>query len=107
MPAGDTYCFLAQCRSRSSDGRALAHIVEEHCELAGLREEVMETVTAAERILKGKRGELLAVRMIESEKALVVIYRELNNDDGFVITAFLTRRLESLERRTQLWPSPR
>lgn len=79
------------------------HITEEHCELAGLRLEVLETVANPTRILEGGQGELLAVRELEPGKALVVVYRELA-EDGFVITAFLTRRLKSLDRRTQLWP---
>lgn len=39
-----------------------AHITEEHCELAGLRGEVLEAVSHPERILVGGEGELLAVR---------------------------------------------
>jgi hypothetical protein len=35
-----------------------AHITEEHCELAGLRMEVLETVSQPERILAGGEGEL-------------------------------------------------
>ena len=81
-----------------------AHIGEEHSELAGLREDVLETVSDAERVVKGHLGELLAVRMLEPDKAIVVVYKESRPDDGFVITAFLTRRLESLNRRQQIWP---
>lgn len=79
------------------------HISEEHCELAGLREEVLETVVNPERIMEGNQGELLAAREFEPGKFLVVAYREFIND-GFIITAFLTRRIESLNRRKQLWP---
>lgn len=80
-----------------------AHITEEHCELAGLRLEVMETVANPARILGGKAGELLAVREIESGRHLVVVYREID-EDGFIITAFVTSRVNSLNRRVQLWP---
>lgn len=80
-----------------------SHIIEEHCELAGLRLEVLETVAFPSRILEGGEGERLAVREIEPGKALVVVCRELQGD-GFVITAFVTRRVQSLERRNQLWP---
>jgi hypothetical protein len=80
-----------------------AHITEEHCELAGLRAEVIETVSYPHRILLGGDGELLAVREIDAGKHLVVVYREQNND-GFIITAFLTRRIRSLEKRRQVWP---
>ena len=80
-----------------------AHITEEHTELAGLRLEVLETVAAPERILAGGAGELLAVQTQPDGKTLVVVYRE-SAQDGFIITAFLTRRLTSLNRRKQLWP---
>lgn len=81
------------------------HIIDEHGELAGLRDAVLDTVSRPERVLAGGAGELLAVRSVESGKWLVVVYREdSEGQDGFVITAFLTRRHRSLDRRTQLWP---
>jgi hypothetical protein len=80
-----------------------AHITEEHCELAGLRSEVVETVSQPERILLGGDGERLAIRELGGGKHLVVVYRE-QADDGFIITAFLTRRVRSLEKRRQVWP---
>jgi hypothetical protein len=80
-----------------------SHIIEEHGELSELREEVLRTISDPERILAGDKGALLTLRTLEPGKWLVVIYRELE-EDGFVITAFLTRRFRSLERRTQLWP---
>ena len=80
-----------------------AHITEEHCELAGMRLETLETVVNPSKILEGGDGELLAVREIEKNKFLVVVYRELIGD-GFIITAFLTRREQYLNRRKQVWP---
>lgn len=82
-----------------------AHITEEHCELAGLRSEVLETVLQPERIVLGGDGELIAIRELEAGKHLVVVYRE-HAADGFIITAFLTLRVRSLEKRRQIWPSP-
>ena len=79
------------------------HITEEHCEIAGLRSEVLETVLQPERILVGGDGELIALRELEQGKYLVVVYRE-QVDDGFIITAFVTRRERSLSKRRQLWP---
>ncbi len=81
-----------------------AHIAEEHAELAGCRELVLETVGAPQRILAGGAGEMLAVREFAPGKYLVVVYHELEND-GFVITAFWTRRMTALlKRRPQIWP---
>jgi hypothetical protein len=81
-----------------------AHIVDTHCELAGLREELLETIARPDRVLAGVEEERLSIREIESGKWLVVVYRETVGD-GFVITAFLTRRHRSLDKRQQLWPS--
>ena len=80
-----------------------AHITEEHCELAGLRLEVLEVVANPERVLAGMEGELLAVRELGPGKHLVVVYRELAGE-GFIITAFLTSKTKALEKRKQLWP---
>ena len=80
-----------------------AHITEEHCELAGMREEILETVTDPLKILVGNQGELIAVREIEAGKFLLVPYREVGSD-GFIITAFFFRRINSLNRRKQVWP---
>lgn len=80
-----------------------AHIVEEHPEMTDLKEAVLETVAKPERLLKGKQGEMIAVRSVEEGKWVVAIYREMS-DDGFVITAFLTRRANWLARRAQVWP---
>lgn len=80
-----------------------AHITDEHGELRNLRVEVMQTVTDPLRVFAGGAQELLAVRELELGKYLVVVYREFV-EDGFVITAFLTRRMRSMERRRQLWP---
>ena len=81
-----------------------AHITEEHAELAGLRPDVLATIDDPEAIYQGNAGECLAVRDFEPGKYLVVVYREFA-EDGFVITAFLTRRIQYLQRRVQLWTS--
>lgn len=80
-----------------------AHISDEHAELTDFRSEVIEAIAEPIRIFAGAAGELLAVRELELGKYIVVVYRELE-EDGFVITAFLTRRMRSLERRRQIWP---
>jgi hypothetical protein len=79
------------------------HISEEHGEVSNLQAEILEAISNPVRIVEGNAGELLAVRELELGKHIVVVYREILRD-GFVITAFLTRRIRSLERRKQLWP---
>ncbi len=80
-----------------------SHISEEHAELAGYKLDVLEAVSAPERVIAGTAGELLALKTLADGKILVAVYREAAGD-GFIITAFLTRRVASLNRRKQLWP---
>ena len=81
-----------------------SHIEREHDDLVGLRDDVLRTISEPDRILAGCEDELLAVREMEQGKWLVIVYREVSVSDGFVITAYLTRRTKQLERRTVLWP---
>jgi hypothetical protein len=80
------------------------HITEEHSEMAGYYFDVLETVEDPEAIYKGRSGECIAVREVDRGKHIVVVYKELNQEDGFIITAFLTRRMKQLERRQRIWP---
>ncbi|MFO7898099.1 MAG: hypothetical protein R6V58_03450 [Planctomycetota bacterium] len=100
--------MLETARSKNGTGIRLtderwAHITEEHAELAGRRTEVLETVENPDRIVAGNAGELLALRFLTGRLHVVAVYREFD-DDGFIITAFLTSKLRSFERREQLWP---
>lgn len=66
------------------------HIVETHDEVAGYYDEVLETVENPEIILRGYKGSLIAVKNYGHKRYLMVIYREITNDDGFVITAYFS-----------------
>lgn len=79
------------------------HIVTEHSELSGMHDLVLEAIGNPERILSGGAGEHLAVLEIQRGKWLVVAYREVEQD-GFVITSFVTTRLGWIGRRRQIWP---
>lgn len=50
-----------------------AHIIEEHCELAGMREEVLETISGPECVFHGRQEEYLAPWKLEGGKYLVVV----------------------------------
>ena len=79
------------------------HITEEHSEMAGYYFEVLETVEEPEAIYEGRAGECISVKRVEEGKYIVVICRELSEEDGFVITAFVTRRIQQFERRQKIW----
>ena len=80
------------------------HVVREHPELEGLSKEVLATVGNPEKVLAGNYGELLALKEIIPGKYLVVAYKEIDVDDGFVITAFLSKRIRQLDKRVVIWP---
>lgn len=79
------------------------HIVLQHPEVAPLRQVIMQAIAQPERVLETSTGERMAVMNYEPGKYVVVIYVE-NPLDGFVVTAFLTRRTAWLNKRRQLWP---
>lgn len=79
------------------------HIVENHDDLAGYHDAVLETVENPDAVVRGKAGELLALKAME-DRTLVVAYRETSRKDGFVITAFFTTQIERIQKRGVVWP---
>ena len=79
------------------------HIVNNHHELRDLRDHVLGVVEHPEKVVAGREGELLGVQEHWPGMWLVVVYRQLDGD-GFIITAFLTSRTQSLGKRQRLWP---
>jgi len=81
------------------------HIILRHPEMDVQKEHVLETVTAPDLIQEGDFGELLAVKFYEktplTSKYLVVIYKEVIDSDGFIITAYYATKPS--ERRKILW----
>lgn len=81
------------------------HITRRHPEMQNQKEKVIETISDPNIILAGDFGELLAVRFYPktpmTEKHLVVAYKELSGQDGFILTAYFTNT--PLKRRTVLW----
>jgi len=83
-----------------------AHVLEAHDYMSGNLDMVLETVAEPDFVARGRRGELLAVRLFEktniSKKHCVVVYRE-GEKGGFVITAFMTSRADKIRRRGTVW----
>jgi hypothetical protein len=81
------------------------HIASHHPEMIDQRERVLETLQEPDMIQQGDFGELLAIRHYPktplTSKFMVVAYREVNLDDGFVLTAYLTSRPSV--RRVTVW----
>lgn len=81
------------------------HITRRHPEMQNLQLLVCQTVVEPDLIQAGDNGELLAMRFYENiqlgGKYVVVAYREVSQLDGFILTAYLTRRPS--QRRNVLW----
>ena len=85
------------------------HITESHDYMVGNREKVLETIADPDQLVTGDRGATIALRHYATtsitEKTCVVIYRD--EEDGFIITAFLTSRPDKVIRRRQsIWKRP-
>ncbi|WP_416669318.1 hypothetical protein [Egbenema bharatensis] len=81
------------------------HIISRHPELVVQEEKLLETIAQPDQIQSGDTGELLAIRFYPqtplTSKFMVVAYREISLDDGFVLTAYFTNRPSP--RRITLW----
>lgn len=77
------------------------HIVENHEDIAGYYDAVLQTVEDADYIIKGYGEALIALQEIKRNKFLAVVYKKFD-DDGFIITAYFTSKLK-LEREEILW----
>ncbi|MBN1346078.1 MAG: hypothetical protein JXQ73_25550 [Phycisphaerae bacterium] len=77
------------------------HIVEARDELAGRMMEVLSAIEEPDWVARGYAGALVAWKGMGRKRYLVVVYREINRSDGFVITAFLSSKAK---KRNVLWP---
>ena len=72
------------------------HIAARHPEMADQQDCILETVNQPDYVQEGDSGTLIAVKSYPktplSQKSCVVVYRELSDGDGFVVTAYFTSR---------------
>jgi len=78
-----------------------AHIVEARDELAGRMQDVLAAIETPDWVTRGYRGSLLAWKGFGRRGFLVVIYKETSAADGFVITAYFTRKSS---KKKKVWP---
>ena len=81
------------------------HITRRHPEMENQKLKFEETITNPDLIQKGDFEDLLAVRFYSTtplgQKYLVVAYKEIDEQDGFVLTAYFTGAFS--KRRQILW----
>jgi hypothetical protein len=76
------------------------HIVENHEDIASYYDEVLGTVEDPDIIIHGYKGLLIAHRGMGRNRYLAVVYKEISKEDGFVITAYFTSKIN---RRNIVW----
>lgn len=65
---------------------------------------VLDVIENPDKILKGDKDELLAVKKKSRRKTwFVVIHKEIDNTDGFILTAYITSDSRWLFKRKVLW----
>ena len=90
---------------RLTDER-LKHIMTNHPEMENQTNNILLTVEHPEWLLEGDFGEILAALFfpkspVSMNKYLIVAYKEINELDGFIITAYFSRKLN--RSRKVLW----
>jgi hypothetical protein len=75
-------------------------IVNAHDDLAGYYDDCLQVIEEPDLVLAGRHGSLKAVKGYGRNRFLVVVYREVDADDGFVITAYFVRKIN---RRRIVW----
>lgn len=77
------------------------HIVSNKEYMESRYDDVLRAIENPSMILRGYNGSLVAVLNLARNSFLHVVYREVNKNDGFVITAFITR---NVNQRQKIWP---
>ena len=77
------------------------HIVGNKPYMTSYYDTVLDAIENPTWILRGYVGAMIAVLSIARSKYLHVVYREIDQEDGFIITAFLSRKVN---RRMIVWP---
>lgn len=81
-----------------------AHVIENKPYMRAYYEKVLFAVENPTWVLRGHTGAMIAVLSIGRRQFLNVVYREVNRQDGFIITAFVSR---TINRGNTIWPKER
>ena len=74
----------------------LEHIERRHPEMREQEDRILETLASPDYVQVGDSETLIAIKHYEktplTRKYCSTVYRELSEEDGFVVTAYLTNR---------------
>jgi hypothetical protein len=80
------------------------HIVDNKPYMSAYYENVISTIEHPMRVIRGYAGALVAISSVGRRRYLNVVYREISQDDGFIVTAFVSTKLN---KGTLTWPKAR
>jgi len=80
------------------------HIVDNKPYMSAYYGNVISTIERPMWVVRGYAGALVAVSSVGKRRYLNVVYREISRYDGFIITAFVSTRLN---KGTLTWPKAR
>src|SRR5260370_26112380 len=69
------------------------HIISNKSYMAAYFERMLDSVEHPTWILQGYAGAFVAVVSLGRQRYLHVVYRELSQEDGFIVTAFLAQKV--------------
>ncbi len=74
----------------------LEHIERRHPEMSGEEDRILETLASPDYVQEGDSETLIAIKHFDktplTNKYCATVYRELGEEDGFVLTAYLSSR---------------
>lgn len=81
------------------------HIILNHQEIGPTDfNRFMKVISNPDLILKGSKDELLAIKKVSGKNLWIVVpYKEVSQDDGFVLTAYFTSDLTWLFKKEIIW----
>ncbi len=63
---------------------------------------MLSTVEEPDYVIQGYGKAVIALKKMTKTKLLAVVYKEVSQEDGFIITAYFTSKI-GLEREAILW----
>ena len=76
------------------------HIVENKPYMYSYDETLLHAIEKPMCILRGYNGSLIAILSLSRDNYLHVVYKEVSQEDGFVVTAYVSRKYN---RNTMIW----
>ena len=77
------------------------HIVENKPYIRAYYDKVLATVEQPRWVVRGYAGAFVAILSVGKRQFLNVVYREISRQDGFIITAFISRKRS---KGNLIWP---